>query len=226
MGDNKSLKSEVENAARTVNNEIYNAARNVNSAVEKFRNDMSSLWADEAIRNWGNDTFYPAVDEVLNNLQKNRDIFDDCLKKAGDTYFISGQSDERISLPGAESLPTNAHTEFATRLPGGEIGINREESTPTEAKNSLDNFIKTVEAMKNTLNTALNSNIIQAFSKEDIQQAAKSSSDLIIDILKQDIELLNGIVEKKVNEAVSTYEQAQKAAVSTLSVDAASGGVQ
>lgn len=226
MGDNKSLTTEVVNAATAVNSEIYTAATEVNSAVEKFRTDMSSLWADEAIRNWGNDTFYPAVDEVLKNLQKNRDIFDDCLKEAGDKYLIAGQSDERVSLPAADSLPTNAHTEFATRLPGGEIGINKEESTPNEAKNSLNDFIKTVETMKNTLATSMESSIIQAFSKEDIQNTAKNSAKKIIEILKQDIELLKGIVEKKVNDAVSTYKQAQEAAKSSLDVSDASGGVQ
>ena len=226
MGDNKSLTTEVVSAATAVNNDIYTAATDVNSAVEKFRTDMSSLWADEAIRNWGNDTFYPAVDEVLKNLQKNRDVFDNCLKEAGDKYLIAGQSDERVSLPAADSLPTNAHTEFATRLPGGEIGINREESTPTEAKSSLNDFVNTVETMKNTLATSMESSITQAFSKEDIQNTAKSSARQIIEILKQDIELLKDIVDKKVTDAISIYEQAKNAAVSSLEVNDASSGVQ
>ena len=226
MGDNKSLTTEVVSAATAVNNDIYTAATDVNSAVEKFRTDMSLLWADEAIRNWGNDTFYPAVDEVLKNLQKNRDVFDNCLKEAGDKYLIAGQSDERVSLPAADSLPTNAHTEFATRLPGGEIGINREESTPTEAKSSLNDFVNTVETMKNTLATSMESSITQAFSKEDIQNTAKSSARQIIEILKQDIELLKDIVDKKVTDAISIYEQAKNAAVSSLEVNDASSGVQ
>ena len=177
----------------------------LNTKCNDFLKNLSTIWEDTNAVKFSKD-FDKTHNELVNNLNKNNDVFASTIRDISDMYVKAGSMKEKVSSKEHFSGSENAD----------DFGFLDISSGPQKVVDELEKLKSAMNKISSEMVAGMNS--ISAFGNVNVSLAITKSAGSMIDIVRENMEKIAAKAKEHLEETAKVYSNVGSNSVTAAAV--------